>query len=133
MRLRLVKDEMEVQRIGPLAHLIKPQPDPDPSRTNRIATILKAFENGGKSVKMAEGIAPQAQKDYEQSPSLEFAGIQSISFISSQDVSNNGIVRHSGKVSRVLYYRLHTDRASRFVLIYLTANDLVTDQDVVDI
>ena len=42
----------------------------------------------------------------------------------------NGIERHAGKVKRVLYYRMLTDSTTRYVLVYLTADNQVTDQDV---
>ena len=50
----------------------------------------------------------------------------------SRDVSNLGIERHGSKVFRVLYYRLLTDRAPRYVLVYLSPDGLVTDQDTIN-
>ena len=47
-------------------------------------------------------------------------------------VGDRGLERHGGKVSRVLYYKLVTDKATRYVLIYVTADGLITDEDVVD-
>jgi len=35
-------------------------------------------------------------------------------------------------VSRILTYKFTTDKASRHVLIYLTADGLITDEDGVD-
>ena len=46
-------------------------------------------------------------------------------------MSDRNIERHGGKVARILYCRLLTDQAPRNVLVYLTADGLVTDQDVV--
>jgi CubicO group peptidase (beta-lactamase class C family) len=130
--LRLVTDEMNVQRIGPLPHVLKPQPDPNPALTRTVEAVLKAFEQGGKAVEAAPGIAPQARADFARGPSPEFAGIQRISFVAAQDVADRGIERHGHKVSQVRYYRMLTDRAPRYVLVYLTADGLVTDEDVVD-
>ena len=47
-------------------------------------------------------------------------------------MSARHIERHKGKVSRILYYRLMTDKADRGLLIHLTADGLVTDFDIVE-
>jgi hypothetical protein len=51
--------------------------------------------------------------------------------IATKDVSDRSIERRGGKVARILDYRLLTGQASRNVLVYLTGDGLVTDQDVV--
>ncbi len=60
----------------------------------------------------------------------EYDGIQSVSLLGAQDVSGRGIERHGGKVSRVLYLRIRTEQASRDVMVYLTEDDLLTDEDM---
>jgi CubicO group peptidase (beta-lactamase class C family) len=132
MTLRLLKDEMPVQRIGPLFNDLRPQPDPDRALTREVESVLRAFSLGGKAVEEVGKVAPQARKDYSRGPSPELAGIRTISFIAALNVSDRGIERHGGKVARILYTQLLTDQASRKVLVYLTADGLVTDQDVVD-
>ena len=131
MMLRLGPDELKVQRIGPLARSMQPQPDPDPALTLKIEAVLQAFKQGGKAVEEVTNLAPQTRQDFSHGPSPEFAGLRSISFVAAQDVSRSGIERHGGKVSRILYYKLITDKPLRYVLIYLTADNLVTDEDVV--
>ena len=42
------------------------------------------------------------------------------------------IERHKGAVSRVLHYRMVTDKADRGLLIHLTADGKVTDFDIVE-
>jgi hypothetical protein len=127
--LRLGKDDLPVQRIGPLAHTLRPQPDPDPERTRKIEAVLMAFAKGGKPVEEVPLLAPQARQDYARGPAPELAGIQGIRYVAEQDVAARGIERHGAKVSRVLYYKLLTDQGARYVLVYLTADGLVTDQD----
>jgi CubicO group peptidase (beta-lactamase class C family) len=129
--LHFGKDEAPVQRIGPLAHTIRPQPDPDPALTRKIEAVLVAFAKGGKPVEEVPLLAPQARTDYSRGPAPELAGIRGIAYIAGQDVAARGIERHGAKVSRVLYYKLLTDSGACFVLVYLTAEGLVTDQDVV--
>ena len=87
---------------------------------------------GGMAVRISQQPSPQARKDYSRGPSPELDGIRAISFITAQEVSDRGIERHGGKVARILYFGLLTDRAPRHVLVYLTADGLVTDQDTVN-
>jgi CubicO group peptidase (beta-lactamase class C family) len=130
MTLRLGVDEMPVQRIGPSIQVSNPRPDPEPDLSRRIEGVLKAFAVGGHAVEEVAGVAGIARKDYARGPAPEFSGIKSIAFLDSQDVSGHGIERHAGKVKRVLYYKMLTDSATRYILVYLTADNLVTDQDV---
>jgi hypothetical protein len=130
MTLRLGVDEMPVQRIGPSIQASNSRPDPDPDLSHRIERVLEAFAAGGHAVEEVAGVADVARKDYARGPASELSGIQSIAFLDSQDLSGRGIERHAGKVKRVLYYRMFTDSATRYVLVYLTADNQVTDQDV---
>jgi CubicO group peptidase (beta-lactamase class C family) len=130
MTLRLGVDEMPVQRIGPSIQASNSRPDPDPELSRRIEGVLKAFAVGGHAVAEVAGVADIARKDYARGPASELSGIQSIAFLDSQDLSEHGIERHAGKVKRVLYYRMLTDSTTRYVLVYLTADNQVTDQDV---
>jgi hypothetical protein len=75
-------------------------------------------------------VAEEARKDFARGPAPELSGIKSISFIAAEDVAARGISRHGGKVSRVLYYKMLIGDTSRGVLVYLTTDHLVTDQDV---
>jgi CubicO group peptidase (beta-lactamase class C family) len=130
--LRLGKDGMAVQRIGPPAHTVTPQPDPDPALTRKIEAVLVAFAQGGKPVEDVPLLAPQARKDYAQGPAPELGGIRGITYIAGQDAAAQGIRRHGAMVAHVLYYRLLTKGPVRYVLVYLTPEGLVTDQDVVN-
>jgi hypothetical protein len=131
MTLRLVGDQMPAQRIGPLVRLVERQPDADPALTPRVEAVLKAFAQGGKAVEDVAGVAPQAPKDFARGPAPEFAGMKAISFIAARDVSDRGFQRHGAEVLRILYYQLRTTNAPRHVLVYMTADGLVTDQDVI--
>jgi hypothetical protein len=128
--LRLIKDEMPVERIGPLFGAVATASDPDPALTLRVESVLKAFAAGGKAVEEVSGVAPQARADYAHGPAPELAGIRELAFIAAQDVGQQNIERHGAKVSRILYGRMRTNSASRKILVYLTADGLVTDQDV---
>ncbi len=77
------------------------------------------------------GVAPQARKDFVRGPAMEFAGMQAINYIAARDVSDRGIVRHDAKVERILYFQLLTQDTPRHILVYLTSEGLVTDEDVI--
>jgi hypothetical protein len=124
--------ERKAPRIGPLMHSLKPQADPDPARTQNVEAALRAFAQGGDASVASPLITPGAHADFGSRPVPEFAGLQSLVFLTDRDVSGRQIERHNGKVSHILHYKLVTDRASRYVLVYLTADGLVTDFDVVD-
>jgi CubicO group peptidase (beta-lactamase class C family) len=129
--LRLGKDEMAVQRIGPHASRLKPQSDPSPELSKKVESVLMALAQGGKTVETVVQLAPQARQDYSRGPAQELSGMRGISYLAAIDLTGRGIERHGAKVSRVLYYKLLNEGRPRFVLVYLSEGDLVTDQDVV--
>jgi CubicO group peptidase (beta-lactamase class C family) len=123
--------ERTIPRIGPLFNSLTSQSDPDPKRTQRMEAALKALEQGGKAVEEGTSIAPGGKRDFA-SGTTDFAGLQSLSYVAMQDVAGRGIERHGEKISRIIYCRLVTDKATRNLLLYLTAEGLLTDYDLVD-
>jgi len=130
--LRLGKDDIAVQRIGPLARKLTPQSDPDPTLTKKIEVVLKALSRGDMELQAVPQLSPGARRDYSHGPATELAGINAISYIATQQVAAKTIERHGEKVSRVLYYQWPAGRETRYVFVYLTADGLVADQDVVN-
>jgi CubicO group peptidase (beta-lactamase class C family) len=118
-------------RIGPLVHTVLPQPDPDPALTRQIETALKAAEQGADAIAQVPGFAPGARRDF-MAAGVGFSGLQSISYIGTFDVSGRGIERHGSPVASVRYYALNPGMATRYMLVYLTADHLMTDEDPVD-
>jgi hypothetical protein len=96
-----------------------------------MEAALEAMEQGGKTVEEETSIAPGGKRDFA-SGTTDFAGLQSLSYVAAQDVAGRGIERHSEKINRIIYYRLVTDKATRDLLLYLTADGLLTDYDIVD-
>ena len=123
--------EHTAPRIGPLIHSLTPQPDSNPMLTRKIELALKAMGQGPKAVQDAQRIASGRKKDFA-SPITEFVAMRSLIFIAAQDVSGRKIERHDEKVSRILYYKLVSEDIMRYVLVYMTADDLISDTDVVD-
>ena len=120
-------------RIGPLFHSLKQQSDPDPARTEKVVAALKALGQGGNAVADSSMLTPGARADFGTGgTSRDLADIQSVIFLAEQDVAGRKIERHKGDVSRVLHYRLVTEKGDRFVLVHVTADGLITDYDIVD-
>jgi CubicO group peptidase (beta-lactamase class C family) len=123
-------------RIGPLAQTITPEADPNPAITQGVEATLKAFARGLKPTDDVTNITSGLRKDFSNRPVPELAGIQSITYIATQNIADQNLVLHEGKVSRVLYYKLHIEnantKATKYVLVYLTEDNLITDEDVVN-
>ncbi len=117
--------------LGPLARTITPQPDPDPALTQIAEQTLKAFALGGKSVDQVRNVTPGYRKVLANRPLHDFAGLQSLTFLAARDVAGHGIERNGEKVSRILYYKLMSDKISGFVLMYVTADSVITGEEVV--
>jgi CubicO group peptidase (beta-lactamase class C family) len=124
-------NERTIPRIGPLFSMVAEQPDPDPKRTQQIEATLRAFESGRKEVEESTMIAPAAKKDFG-SGTTDFFGLRSISYLATQEIARYGLERHGIRVDRVLYYHLLTDHSRVNLLVYLTADGLVSDYDIVD-
>jgi CubicO group peptidase (beta-lactamase class C family) len=125
--------ERKVPRIGPLFRSLKPRTDPDPARTERVVTALKALGQGGKALADSRVLSPGARDEFGKGgPVRDLAGLRSINFLAEQDASGREIERHKGKVRRILHYRLVTDKADRALLVHLTGDGLITDYDIVD-
>jgi hypothetical protein len=125
--------EGRAPRIGPLFHSLKPQTDPDPARTEKVVAALKAIGAGGKAIADSPLLTPGARADFGNGRTAqELAGMPSLVFLAEQDVSDRKIERHKGEVSRILHYRLVTDKANRCLLAHITADGLITDFDFLE-
>lgn len=125
--------ERNVPRVGPFIHSLHPEADPDPGFTERVRGVLVALSEGVRSDTQTPGLAAGAWKDYVSSgPVHGLVGIRSLDYIASQNVAGRNIERHGGVVSRIIYYKLTTAKHSEYLMVYLTADSLVTDFDYTD-
>jgi predicted metalloprotease with PDZ domain len=125
--------ERNVPRIGPFIHSLHPDADPNPTLTERVRGVLSALSEGVRLYAETPGLAPGARKDYASSgPVHGLVGIRSLDYVASQNVDGRGIERHGGVVSRIIYYKLTTNKRSEYLMVYLTPDGLVTDFDYVD-
>jgi hypothetical protein len=122
----------DVPRVGPLAiaTAFSGVRDPDPSRTQRLAALLRALAEG-KSDAQAAALAPGALRDFGRERWNEIAGITGVSFVGEEDVGERGITRHGGAVARMVYLKVTVGGAPQYVLAYLTKEGLVTDLELV--
>jgi hypothetical protein len=111
---------------------IKPVADPNPSFTKTVETAVRAFAQGDAAVRVLQQLTPGARTDLAAGSARAFAGVRGLAYLSAQDVSGRGIERHGGAVSRVLFYRMETNRGRRWLMVHVTIDNLITDYDVVD-
>lgn len=126
----LQNSERHIARIGPLASQLTPQTDLDTTLSQKIDTTMKAIARGEKSLDSFP-MAPGVKARFAGVALPELAGYQGLSYIAAYDIVGRNIERHGSKVSRVLYYRLTSSGAIKYLLVYLTAEGLLTDIDVV--
>ena len=124
-------NERTIPRIGSLYSMLAQQPDPDPRRTQQMEATLRALEHGGKEVEESTMIAAAAKKDFG-SGTTDFLGLRSLSYVTTQEVASSGLERHGTRVARIVYYHVLTDHSPANLLVYLTADGLLTDYDIVD-
>lgn len=125
--------ERPLPRIGPLMHGLKPQADRLPARTATVKTVLDAAARGGSAIADSALVTAGVKSDFGSQKVKELDGIASLKFLHEQDVSALPFERHGGKVERVLSYQMSTgDKPQpQYLLVYLTADNLVTDYDLV--
>ncbi|MGC4044945.1 MAG: serine hydrolase domain-containing protein [Armatimonas sp.] len=123
-------EERHIARIGPLASLVALQPDSDSALNQRINSTMKALSQGEKTLENFP-VAPGFKARFAGVAVPELSGYQNLSYLATYDISARNIERHGGKVSRVLYYRLAATGPAKYLLVYLTADGLITDIDAV--
>jgi CubicO group peptidase (beta-lactamase class C family) len=123
--------ERLVARVAPLPSTQVVAADPDPALTIRIAAALKAIQQGGTTLAEAPDIMPGTKRDFAGGIGPALDGMRALRYISVEEVPGRGIRRHGSDVARVRYYGLTTTAGPRFVLVHLTADESVTDFDVV--
>ena len=121
-----------VPRIGPLFASIKAVKDPDPSFTQIVDAAVRALAEGGAAVSGLQTLTPGARTNLAGRPVRELAGVRGITYLSAQDVAGRRIERHGGAVAKVLFYRMESPQSTRWLLVHVTADNLITDYDVVD-
>jgi hypothetical protein len=125
-------DKGRMARIAPLPSSVTAMPDPDVALSGRIGAALQALRRGGDVLAAAPGLTSGAKHDFSRGVGITLAGAEKMAYVGEGNVAGRGLHRHGGDVTRVRYYRVTTAAGTRFILVYLTADGLVTDYDVVD-
>ena len=125
--------ERKVPRIGPLFHTFKSQPDPEPGEDGegrRRAEGIRPGREGAGRFALDHLRCPRRFREWlpDRSGRPEVRSSSS----ARRDVSAREIERHNAKVSRVLHYRMVTDKADQGLLIHMTPDGLITDFDIVE-
>jgi CubicO group peptidase (beta-lactamase class C family) len=123
--------ERKGARIGPMMRGLSAQNDPQPARTAMIKTVLDDFSSG--NLNDAAPLTPGSRKDLGISKVAELAGLSPLAFLREESVAGRPIERHGGKVDRVLFYQASIAGKPKYLMVYLTADGLFTDYDVVDL
>ena len=132
MRYRLGDPrERGLPRVAPLPSTVTPAADPDPLLTARITAALQAMRAGGAALADAPDITPGAKRDFAGGAGQALEGMGPLTYVGVEDVTGRGIHRHGGEVARVRFYAFTIGAVRRYVLVHLTAGDVVTDYDVV--
>jgi predicted metalloprotease with PDZ domain len=125
--------QRSVPRIGPFIHSLQAHADPDPAFTLKLRAVLQALGYGVHTDARTPGLSSGAWADYCASgPVRGLAGIQSLDYIDSQNVAGRHIERHQSEVSQISYYKLVMTKKTRYLMVYLTADRLLTDFDYVE-
>lgn len=124
--------ERQIPRVGPLMHTLKPMADAKPARTAALKTILDAAARGGSAFADSPLATAGVKADFGTRKIDELSGLESLTLLHEQDVSLQPFERHGGKVDKVLAYKAMIGGQPRYLLAFLTADNLFTDYDVVD-
>ena len=124
--------ERPVPRIGPLLAAIKGR--------QRLQSVFhphcnrdgQGIRRGWHGCQQSENADARARTNLAGAPVRELAGVRAVTFVASQDVTGRRIERHGGAVVKVLFYRLEKAQGHRWLLVHVTADNLITDYDVVD-
>ncbi len=122
----------KMDRISPLLKGLKPKAGSANARTEAIKNTLLALAQGGAAISQAALLAPNAQADFKNSTMSEFANLTGLSLLYEGDVR---LTRHNTQVNQILGFKMQwsqpTAGSGAYVLVYLTAQGLMADLDVV--
>ncbi|WP_193317280.1 serine hydrolase [Janthinobacterium sp. FT14W] len=119
-------------RIGPLMHTLQAGSDPRPARTRSVQAWLSDMARGGSALANSDFATAGFKSNIGAQAIGELATIKSLTFLHEQAVAGREIERHGSQVDSVLAFRAGGMQPARKLLIYLTAEGLFTDFDLVD-
>jgi CubicO group peptidase (beta-lactamase class C family) len=121
-----------LQRLGPLFRDAHDDTGFAPVAIARGDSVIRAMSVGGAALQTSTALLPSARADFGATQWAPVIGATAISFTGFSPVIAAGVVRHGGTVANVGYYRVTTPAGERRIVVYFTADNLVTDVDVID-
>ncbi|HWB27683.1 MAG TPA: serine hydrolase domain-containing protein [Chitinophagaceae bacterium] len=97
-----------------------------------LKNILAALSVAGEALKSIPGVADGLSNDLVNVPQQNLLHIQSILPVFHKNVRAAGIERHGSPIESVRLYRIKYPTDEKYLVIYLSKNGLVADEDVVD-
>jgi CubicO group peptidase (beta-lactamase class C family) len=119
-------------RIGPLLRTVTARTDPMPARTRNVQALLADIGRGGSALANSDFATPGIKNNFGTQAIGELVNVKSLTFLHEQAVAGREIERHGSKVDSVLAYHVSGIKPQRKLLVYLTADGLLTDFDLVD-
>ncbi len=109
--------------------LMKTEPDPHPSLTERLKQFLLDYGegNGKDEPLMAPGLTAITLATWRASVKRALKDARSFSFIAGEDVAWRDLVRNGASVGRLSYYKLVTPSNARYYTFFLTNEDKIAD------
>jgi CubicO group peptidase (beta-lactamase class C family) len=124
--------ERAIPRLGPPIALLRRGQSPDSATTARMVAVLRAIAQGGEAIQQIPGVTQGARADFAGGYASPIGRVQSLSLLGSEIVAGRGIERHGGQVAAISYYQVPEDAGGHYVMIYLTADNDVTDFDLIE-
>ncbi len=106
--------------------MLSAETDPDPSRTGQLEDLLRRLASGGE----ADGVTTGLRSVLSRTSRLRlnsFRDLDSLTYLTCDEVANDGLQRLGSGVSRVCHYRVHTRQGMFYVTIWLAADGVVAD------
>ncbi|MGF6114710.1 CubicO group peptidase (beta-lactamase class C family) [Janthinobacterium lividum] len=119
-------------RIGPLMRTVKARTDPNPARTRNIQAVLADIARSGSALANSDFATQGIKSNFGTQAIGELVNVKSLTFLHEQAVADRAIERHDSKVDSILAFRASGIQPARTLLVYLTADALFADFDLVD-
>ncbi|HJP60442.1 MAG TPA: M1 family metallopeptidase [Gemmatimonadaceae bacterium] len=104
----------------------------DPRMTANLRNLLSDIANGRTdSPLMTQGLRGFASRPSTVKTVASWLGdLKSFTFLTVEDVAQQGMERRGGKVQQIWYYKMVTGHTAQYLIFYVTADGGVTDVDV---
>lgn len=117
-------------RICGLLAKLNPRKDPDSKRGAEIQRMIQVTAKGGAELSGLDFMSAGTKKDWQRGIQ-DTAGMEFVGYLGEEEVAGRNIARHGSPVARVAEYKVKKDGKERSMIVYFTADGVITDLDVV--